>query len=102
VSTNSLMDAINSLTVGSLRAEATFDAAAQQVAGAELPTTATPGPTSPVAGAPAAVSDGDLVGQIVTMNLAANVHHVTTAALRSAFSLYRDSIDLIRPERADS
>ena len=32
------------------------------------------------------------------MTVAADMHHVTTAALRSAFSLYRDSIDLIRPE----
>jgi hypothetical protein len=34
----------------------------------------------------------------VTMHVAADMHEVTTAALRSAFSLYRDSIDLIRPE----
>jgi hypothetical protein len=32
------------------------------------------------------------------MKVAADLHHVTTAALRSAFSLYRDSIDLLRPE----
>jgi hypothetical protein len=93
------MDAINSLTAGSLRAEAAFDAAAQQVAKAGLPVATTPGPGSPSAPATSASTDGDLVGQIVTMNLAANVHHVTTAALRSAFSLYRDSIDLLRPER---
>ena len=40
--------------------------------------------------------DVDIADQMVTMNIAANVHHVTTAALRSAFSMYRDSIDLIR------
>ena len=91
------MDAINSLTAGSLRAEAAFDAAAQQVAKAGLPVATTPGPAG-TAAATSASTDGDLVGQIVTMNLAANVHHVTTAALRSAFSLYRDSIDLLRPE----
>lgn len=32
------------------------------------------------------------------MNVAVDMHHVTTAALRSAFSLYRESIDLIRPQ----
>jgi hypothetical protein len=92
------MDAINSLAAGARAAEAVFDTVAQQVAAADLPTTANPSPTNPVAAAPRA-GDGDLVGQLVTMKVAADTHHVTTAALRSAFSLYHDSIDLLRPER---
>jgi hypothetical protein len=40
--------------------------------------------------------DVDVAGQLVTMTIAADVHHVTTAALRSAVSLYRDSLDLLR------
>jgi hypothetical protein len=97
------MDAINSLTAGARAAEAGFDAAAQQVAAADLPTTANPDPTNPVTPAPSLTGEEDLVGQLVTMKLAVDMHHVTTAALRSAFSLYRDSIDLLRPDtRTDS
>jgi hypothetical protein len=92
------MDAINSLAAGARAAEAVFDTAAQQVAAADLPTTANPSPTNPPASTPPRAGDGDLVGQLVTMKVAADLHHVTTAALRSAFSLYRDSIDLLRPE----
>jgi hypothetical protein len=91
------MDAINSLAAGARAAEAVFDTAAQQVAAADLPTTANRSRTNPVARPPRA-GDGDLVGQLVTMKVAADMHHVTTAALRSAFSLYRDSIDLLRPD----
>ena len=47
---------------------------------------------------PPANQEVDVAGQLVTMKVAADMHHVTSAALRSAFSLYRDSIDLIRPE----
>jgi hypothetical protein len=32
------------------------------------------------------------------MTVAVTMHHVTTAASRSAFSLYRETIDLIRPQ----
>jgi hypothetical protein len=92
------MDAINSLAAGARVADAVFDTAAQQVAAADLSTTANPSPTNPVASTPPRAGDGDLVGQLVTMKVAADLHHVTTAALRSAFSLYRDSIDLLRPE----
>ena len=92
------MDAINSLAGGVRSAQATFDAAAQQIAAADLPTTRSPDPTNPVHPDPAAATGVDIADQLVTMTVAVDMHHVTTAALRSAFSLYRDSIDLIRPE----
>jgi len=92
------MDAINSLVAGSQRAQATVDAAAQQIATADLPTARNPDPTSPVSPSPPMSTDVDVAGQLVTMAVAADMQHVTTAALRSAFSLYRDSIELLRSE----
>jgi hypothetical protein len=96
------MDAINSLVGGARRAQATFDAAAEQLAAADLPTAKVPDPTNPASPSPPVNPGVDVAGQLVTMTVAADMHHVTTAALRSAFSLYRDSIDLIRPEGSDS
>jgi hypothetical protein len=93
------MDAIQSLVGGAANARATFDAAAQQIAAADLPTAKNPDPTNPVAPSPP-TNDVDVAGQLVTMTVAADMHHITAAALRSAFSLYRDSIDLIRPEQS--
>jgi len=92
------MDAINSLVGGARQAQATFDAAAEQVAAADLPTAANPDPTNPAHPSPPVNPEVDVAGQLVTMTVAADMHHITTAALRAAFSLYRDSIDLIRPE----
>jgi hypothetical protein len=94
------MDAINSLVSGARSAQATVDAAAQQIAVADLPTGKNPDPTNPFAPAPAvgnptANNDVDVAGQLTTMMVAADMHHVTTAALRSAFSLYRDSLALL-------
>ncbi|HEV7525105.1 MAG TPA: hypothetical protein VGP92_09070 [Acidimicrobiia bacterium] len=91
------MDAINSLGTGARRAQATFDAAAQQLAAADLPTAKNPDPTNPVSPSPPVGPEVDVAAQLVTMTVAADMHHITTAALRSAFSLYRESIDLIRP-----
>ena len=97
------MDAINSLLTGAANARATFDAAAQQLAAADLPTAANPDPTNPAHPSPPASNDVDVAGQLTTMMVAADMHHATAAALRSAFSLYRESIDLMRPEhRTDS
>ncbi len=90
------MDAINSLVGGTRQAQAMFDGAARRIAGADLPTAKNPDPTDPVNPDPAAAHDVDVAGQLTTMTVAADMHHVTTAALRSAFSLYRDSIDLLR------
>jgi hypothetical protein len=89
------MDAINSLVGGAQRAQATVDAAAQQIAAADLPTPKNPDPTNPFSPAPAAVHDVDVAGQLTTMMVAADMHHVTTAALRAAFSMYRDSLALL-------
>jgi hypothetical protein len=91
------MDAINSLVAGARQVRATFDTAAQQVASADLPTEKNPDPTNPVSPSPPN-TDVDVADQLVLMTLAADMHHITSAALRSAFSLYHDSIDLIRPE----
>jgi hypothetical protein len=92
------MDAINSLVSASRNAQATFDAAAEQIAAADLPTVATgPDPTNPGAPNPPRTAGVDIADQLVTMTVAADMHHVTTAALRSAFSLYQDSLELIRP-----
>jgi hypothetical protein len=91
------MDAIDSLAGGSRRAEAAFGAAAQQLAAADLPAQGSPDPTNPVAPDPAAagVPGVDVADQLVTMTVAADVHHATTAAMRSALSLYRDALDLL-------
>jgi hypothetical protein len=94
------MDAIDSLVGAARRAESVADAAAQRLATTDLPTIRNPDPTNPVAPAAPETHDIDGAGQLVTMRLAADVHHVTTAALRSAFSLYRDSIELLRAESA--
>jgi hypothetical protein len=93
------MDAINSLIGATRNAQATFDAAAQEIARADLPTAANPAPTNPVAPNPLPGGDVDVAGQLVTMTSSAALHHVTAAALRSAFSLYQDSLELIRSDR---
>jgi hypothetical protein len=99
-STTDGMDAINSLVGGMRQAQATFDGAAQQLAAADLPTAANPDPTNPFAPAPP-VHAVDVADQLVTMTTAADMHHITAAALRSAFSMYRDSLDLVSPARRD-
>lgn len=91
------MDAIDNLVSSSQRAQAIFDNAAQRLATADLPTARNPYPTSPASPAPRS-QDVDVAEQLTAMNVAVDMNHVTTAALRSAFSLYRDSIDLIRPQ----
>ncbi|MDQ1380686.1 MAG: hypothetical protein QOJ71_1405 [Actinomycetota bacterium] len=93
------MDAINSLIGASRHAQATFDAAAQEIAGADLPTAGSPTDAHPVAPNPNGGGDVDPAGQLVTMTVAADLHHVTTAALRSVFSLYQDSLELIHTDR---
>lgn len=91
------MDAINSLVAGQRREQAIVDAAAQQLARADLPTKAEPDIAEPAAPYPGGTGDVDVADQLVTMTVAADMHHVTTAALRAAMSLYQDSLDLIRP-----
>jgi hypothetical protein len=91
------MDAINNLVGATQRAQATFDAAAQQIAAADLPTASRPDPTDPAAANPARGGDVDIADQLVTMTVAADMQHVTIAALRAAFSLYQDSLELVSP-----
>jgi hypothetical protein len=90
------MDAINGLVTATRRAETVVDGAARQLAAAGLPTAPEPPPTRAQSPGPPRTNDVDVADQLVTMTLAADVHHVTTAALRAAFSLYRDSLELGR------
>ena len=92
------MDAIGSLVGGTQRAQAAFDSAAQQLATVDLPTAANPDPTNPVSPSPPRSGDVDVASQMIAMTVAADTHHVTTAALRAAFSLYQDTLDLV-PEQ---
>ncbi len=92
------MDAINSLVGGLQRSQATFDGAAQQLAGADLPTAANPDPTNPAAPAPSAANNVDVAEQLTTMMVAADSHHLTTVALRAALSMYRDSLELAKTD----
>jgi flagellar basal body rod protein FlgC len=89
------MDAINSLIGGTQRAQAAFDAAAQQIASVDLPTAKSPDPTNPVSPTPPGVNEVDVAQQMIAMTVAADTHHATTAALRAAFSMYQDTLDLI-------
>jgi len=92
------MDAIDSLGAGARRAQGVVDRAAQQLAAADLPTARNPDPTNPAAPVPPRTHDVDVAEQLVTMAVAADAHHVTTAALRSALSIYHDSLELLRPQ----
>ena len=87
------MDAINALVGGAQRAQATVDAAAEQLAAADLPTTPVPDATSPAAPEPDAFVD--VAQQLTTMMVAADMHHATTAALRAAMSMYSASVDML-------
>jgi hypothetical protein len=82
------MDAIDNLVSGSRRAQAIFDNAAQRLAAADLPTTQNPDPTNPASPAPR-TQNVDVAEQLTAMTIAVDMHHVTTAALRSGQSLPR-------------
>jgi len=84
------VDAIGSLVAGTERAQATVDAAAQQIAQADLPTAAAPDVVNPDPS-----RNVDVADQLTTMIVAADMHHITTAALRSALSMYSDSVDML-------
>ena len=87
------VDAINALVGGAQRAQATVDAAAQQLAAADLPTAPVPDATSPAAPDPS--TNVDVAQQLTTMMVAADMHHATTAALRAAMSMYSASVDML-------
>jgi hypothetical protein len=84
------VDAISSLVAGTQRAQATVDAAAQQIAQADLPTSV---PTDVMNPQPS--RNVDVADQLTTMMVAADMHQITTAALRSALALYSTSVDMI-------
>jgi len=84
------VDGISSLVAGTQRAQATVDAAAQQIAQADLPTSV---PTDVMNPQPS--RNVDVADQLTTMMVAADMHQITTAALRSALALYSTSVDMI-------
>jgi hypothetical protein len=88
------VDAINSLRAGTARAH--FDAAAEQLAHADLPTETRPDVTSPVA--PDPTGNVDVAEQMVAMMIAADMHHVTSAALRAALTTYKSSVEMLSPQ----
>ena len=87
------MDAINSLTASTQRAQAAFDNAAERLAAADLPTAATPDVTDPVAPDPS--TNVDVAEQMTMIMVAGDQHLATTAALKSALELYKQSVDLL-------
>jgi len=70
---NGLVDAINSLVASTQRAQVLFDAAAERIASADLPTESTPDPTNPAAPQPS--TDVDVAEQMITMMVAVDAHH---------------------------
>ena len=72
-----------------------FDAAAQRLVQADLPTAPVPDPTNPVAPDPA--TNVDVAEQLITMMVAVDSHHASTAALRGALEMYEASLQLQRP-----
>ena len=86
------MDAISALAGGMLRAQASVDAAAQQIAAADLPKQNAPDVTAP--GSAPASMDIDVAQQLTTMMVAADAHHLTAAAMQAALTTYRDSLSL--------
>jgi hypothetical protein len=85
------VDAISSLVAGTQRAQATLDAAAQQIAQADLPTSAAPADVMN----PQPSTNVDVADQLTTMMVAADMHQITTAALRSALAMYATSVDML-------
>jgi hypothetical protein len=91
------MDAINALVSGLDAQQAVVNGAAQQIAAADLPTVANPDPTNPAhPDVRAAGGNVDVADQLTTLMVAADAHHLTTAALRAALSTYQDVLDIKR------
>jgi hypothetical protein len=89
------VDAINSLVASTKRAQVMFDAAAERIAAADLPTAPVPDATKPVA--PDPNTDVDVAEQMITMMVAADAHHASTAALRGALEMYQASLSVTTP-----
>ena len=90
------MDAIGALVSGLDAQQAVVNGAAEQLAAADLPTTANPDPTNPAYPDVAAAGGGvDVAQQLTTLMVAADAHHLTTAALRAALSVYQDAVDIL-------
>jgi hypothetical protein len=89
------VDAINSLVASTQRAQVMFDAAAARLASADLPTAAAPDATNPVVPDPS--TNVDVAEQLITMMVAVDAHHASTAALRGAIEMYQASLELQRP-----
>jgi hypothetical protein len=96
------MDAIGSLLAGTQRAEVAFNGAAQQIAHSDLPSAIVPDPTNPSRPQPVVNNNIDPAQQLTTLMIAADTHHLTTAAMRVAFSMYQDSVNLLNQQNAQS
>jgi hypothetical protein len=89
------VDAISSLVASTQRAQVMFDAAAARIASADLPTERAPDAANPIAPDPS--TDVDVAEQMITMMVAVDAHHASTAALRGAIEMYQASVELQRP-----
>ena len=89
------MDAISALVSGLDAQQAVVNGAAQQIAAADLPTSANPDPTNPAHPDVRAAGGGvDVADQLTTLMVAADAHHLTTAALRAALEVYQDATNI--------
>ena len=96
------MDAINSLLAGMQSSEATFNGAAQKIASMDLPSAIVPDPTNPSRPQPQISTDVDPAEQLTTLMVAADTHHLTAAAMRAAFSMYQDSVNVLSQQPTNS
>ena len=95
------MDAISSLAGSLQRAQAMFDNSAARLASSDLPTAIVPDATSPAtpnASDSGASGNVDVAGQLTTMMVAADAHHLSAAAMRVALSVYQDSVQLVNTD----
>jgi len=86
------VDAINALVVGTQDAQFLFDRAASKIAATDLPESQPPPPNAPLSAVPNfGIDPAEL---LTTMMVAADTHHITTAALRVALDVYQDSTEV--------
>jgi hypothetical protein len=94
------MGAISALSQSLAQTQASFNAAAAQIAKEGLPSgtpsAIVPNPADPSApGSPTAHFGVDPAEQLTTMMIAADSHHVTATAMKVALSTYQDSVDML-------
>ena len=89
--------AMDSLIMSAARVREQFNAAAVRLSTAGLPRAPEEGAPAPAPDTPPDMGDVDVAEQLVTMMVSQQMHRATTVALRAAMSMYRDSIELVRP-----